>query len=154
MEIKLCKKCLRELPISEFYKHHRGGACGSCKECVKESARRNRAEKIEYYRQYDKDRAKNKNRIASTKRYRESDLGKSTAQAGNARYRKNHKDRYDAHKRVTAAILSGKLVRPDFCTICGSRGKIEAHHDDYTKPLSVTWMCERCHKDRHQPVAT
>jgi len=26
---------------------------------------------------------------------------------------------------------------------------LEAHHDDYSKPLDIQWMCTSCHKRHH-----
>ena len=56
---------------------------------------------------------------------------------------------YNAHKVTEAAIAAGVLKRPDKCSICGISGsvrRIEAHHDDYMKPLDVIWACTPCHK--------
>lgn len=33
-------------------------------------------------------------------------------------------------------------VRP--CEVCGNP-KVEAHHDDYTKPYDIRWLCKRHH---------
>ena len=41
----------------------------------------------------------------------------------------------------------GKLkIEP--CTICGS-GEVEMHHEDYSKPLNVTWLCKTHHQLLH-----
>lgn len=58
-----------------------------------------------------------------------------------------------AHAAVVQAVRDGLLVAPDECEECSARprrkanGKraIEAHHDDYTKPLEVRWLCKPCH---------
>jgi len=44
------------------------------------------------------------------------------------------------------AIKTGRLV-PGPCEMAGleCHGKIEAHHDDYRKPLDVRWFCRRHH---------
>lgn len=47
--------------------------------------------------------------------------------------------------QTTKAIGAGWLIRPDFCEECGVGGLIEAHHDDYSKPLAVRWLCRVCH---------
>ena len=54
-----------------------------------------------------------------------------------------------ARKLVERAILKGTLVKPTRCTICMKLGRIEAHHEDYTKPLDIKWMCSCCHRKYH-----
>ena len=36
------------------------------------------------------------------------------------------------------------------CECCGKEGKLEAHHWDYDRPLSVVWLCYRCHGMYHK----
>jgi hypothetical protein len=31
---------------------------------------------------------------------------------------------------------------------CGEP-KVHAHHEDYSRPLDVTWLCQKCHVQRH-----
>jgi hypothetical protein len=85
--------------------------------------------------------------------------------ANKALYRKRHRDRLNAknnewrkanllrttaHNKVSWAIISGKLSRPDRCDDCGQRAKLHAHHEDYAKPLEVQWLCPGCHHNRHR----
>lgn len=59
---------------------------------------------------------------------------------------------------VRNALRSGKLVRPKCCESCGGKetfnkrgySLLEAHHDDYSKPLEVRWLCKTCHRHWHQ----
>lgn len=56
-----------------------------------------------------------------------------------------------AHKKVECALLSGKLVRQP-CERCGTTVPVHAHHDDYSKPLEVMWLCQTHHKERHREL--
>ena len=51
---------------------------------------------------------------------------------------------------VDYAIKTGRLARPDRCSKCGEKGFIDAHHENYDKPLEVMWLCRSCHKLHHQ----
>lgn len=54
---------------------------------------------------------------------------------------------------VAKAFKEGRLVRPSTCSQCGEeRPRIVGHHDDYRKPLSVRWLCDRCHRRHHIAV--
>lgn len=49
---------------------------------------------------------------------------------------------------VSYAYRVGRLV-PGPCEVCGSTGKVDAHHDDYEKPLDVRWFCRTHHSAIH-----
>lgn len=55
-----------------------------------------------------------------------------------------------AHHIVAAAIRDGALRRSP-CVVCGNE-KADAHHDDYAKPLEVTWLCRSHHLQHHRSV--
>jgi hypothetical protein len=61
-----------------------------------------------------------------------------------------HPDRVKARRLVRSAIAKGSLVRAP-CEICGDT-PAHGHHDDYTKPLEVRWLC-RIHHDEHHAKA-
>lgn len=44
------------------------------------------------------------------------------------------------------ALRRGEIERGD-CVDCGGEGQ-EMHHEDYSKPLDVTWLCVPCHVKR------
>lgn len=54
---------------------------------------------------------------------------------------------HTATAAVGKAIKNGTLKRMP-CQVCGNP-KVEAHHDDYDKPLEVMWLCQKHHRARH-----
>lgn len=59
-------------------------------------------------------------------------------------------EKIEARNITYAAILSGELVRPSTCSECSRPCKPDAHHDDYSKPLNVRWLCRACHGKAHR----
>lgn len=79
------------------------------------------------------------------KKYRNTEKGKvAIKQAAKKSYYK-HYTKSMAKAKVSNAISSGKLIRPDKCSTCHKKIFTEAHHFDYSKPLDVLWLCKDCH---------
>lgn len=65
-----------------------------------------------------------------------------------------------AHALTTKAIKQGLIHPPLFCSVCldcpnrrfvgSGKPMVEAHHDDYSKPIHVRWLCQGCHKSWHR----
>lgn len=53
---------------------------------------------------------------------------------GVSTYRRDYADQARAHDAVRRAIKRGELTR-QACERCASTDRVEAHHDDYGKPL-------------------
>lgn len=64
------------------------------------------------------------------------------------KYPQRLNERLKARRRVTQALKQGKLERKP-CTHCGAK-KAHAHHHDYSKPLDVQWLCQKCHSKEHR----
>jgi hypothetical protein len=62
-------------------------------------------------------------------------------------WKKKSKEKMAAHKILSRAIASGEVVRPARCS-CGNPNPL-GHHEDYSKPLDVKWLCPSCHKKLH-----
>ena len=66
---------------------------------------------------------------------------------------RNNKEKRLAHKVVEYAIKRGDLTKQP-CEYCGASAdkKINAHHDDYSQPLKIMWLCTPCHFIRHKEI--
>jgi hypothetical protein len=53
-----------------------------------------------------------------------------------------------AQEKLQYAVRKGKIKRKP-CEVCNSKIQIEAHHDDYSKPLKVRWLCQKHHNELH-----
>lgn len=120
-----CKVCKFVKNDSDFYDSNRT----TCKECIKTAVRANRAKRIDYYREYDRKRG-NRQGIEYLRQYRARNAAK-----------------YKAHTMVNNAMSAGKLEKQP-CEVCGDT-RVHAHHDDYTKPLEVRWLCAAHHRQWH-----
>lgn len=134
--VKRCFRCKAIKPISEFYAHPMmgDGHLGKCKEYNKKDVRENYRLRRDQYRAYYAAREHTEAR----KRYK-LEAGKRRA--------KRHPEKARANRMVSNAVKSGKLIRLP-CEKCGNP-KSEAHHDDYSKPLDVRWLCFKHHREHH-----
>jgi len=62
-------------------------------------------------------------------------------------YRASSPKKAEAHRLAYNAIRSKALI-PKPCEVCGE-DRVDAHHDDYDKPLDVRWLCRRHHMQFH-----
>lgn len=150
--MKVCRECKTEKPLSEFYKHPRmlDGHLNKCIECVKTRVKKHREANLEKILAYDKMRSNKPHRVQARKEYAKTEAGKEAKKRGITAYYKRYPMKYAAHVITRNAVRDGKLIPDLFCSICGSKERIEGHHDDYTKPLAVRWLCEKCHKEWHR----
>lgn len=86
--------------------------------------------------------------LAKNRERQKTERGAANHAKANAAYRRRNALKYKAHNAVNNAIRDGLMVKMD-CEVCGSK-MAEAHHDDYTKPLSVRWLCDTHHKEVHR----
>ena len=132
--------------------------CGECKKCKKREYMRGwyqrmspeerrawvakrdiekvkKADRERYYRDWGKRRAasdsyqrRNPERIAAHK----------------AEWEARNPEKRKAHHAVNNAVRDGRLVKLP-CEKCGSTKRVHGHHDDYSKPLEVRWLCPLHH---------
>ena len=64
-----------------------------------------------------------------------------------ANWRRANPEKYRAHVEVQKALISGELKKAP-CEVCADP-IVDAHHDDYSKPLDVRWLCRQHHVRLH-----
>jgi len=60
-----------------------------------------------------------------------------------------------ARAALKLAVKKGTIKEGDNCAICNAGwggGYLVAHHQDYSKPLEVDWLCPSCHSKVHAIV--
>ncbi len=58
----------------------------------------------------------------------------------------------EAYRVFNNAKARGDIV-PQGCEKCDTHKPIYGHHEDYSKPLEVRWLCMLHHKERHAEMA-
>ncbi len=60
------------------------------------------------------------------------------------------KQRFRRNSRAYARVYisRGLIDGPSECAFCGEHAT-QMHHEDYSKPLEVTWLCKQCHQSLH-----
>lgn len=136
---KACFKCGERKPLDGFYRHPMmaDGHLNKCIDCAKADVRSSRAARSEYYRAYDRSRAKEPHRIEAR---RKALVSKPQA----PRPERDPKKRA-ARIAVANAVRDRKLTRSPECEICAITCDAHGHHEDYNKPLDVIWVCVPCH---------
>ncbi|HEX8413759.1 MAG TPA: hypothetical protein VF637_07715 [Sphingomicrobium sp.] len=136
--MRICTTCGVSKPLDDYYRHPNAaeGRSTKCAECTKVYVKANRALRIDYYREFDRLRARDPKRAQARAEY-----GKA-----NPRPRPEP----DPVKRAARVIVgnalrNGKLVRPEHCDVCAQSCTPHGHHDDYSKPLDLIWCCTSCH---------
>jgi hypothetical protein len=133
--MKVCFKCKKTKTLNDFYKHKgmADGYLGKCKDCTKQDTRRHRFEN-ESVREYDK------------KRYKIPERRAHVAMVSK-KWRMENPEGYRAHTAIGNAIRDKKIIRMP-CEVCGNK-KTHAHHEDYSKPFEVKWLCPLHHHRLH-----
>lgn len=135
--MKKCFKCGETKPRKMFYRHPamKDGRLGKCIECTKRDVRLHR-EQNESVREYDR------------RRYAENPERRRKIRENSDRWDIKNKNGYIARYTVHNAVRDGRMKRMP-CQKCGATDRINAHHEDYSKPLDVIWLCSRCHHRYH-----
>jgi hypothetical protein len=135
--------------------------CGTCEKCRRRVKARERyqakslEERREFIARRDPERVKvndrarylrdkEKRRALMDKWHRENpERSTELKQEWNRR----NPEKREAQVAVGHAIRDGRLSKEP-CEKCGD-SKVQGHHDDYSKPLDVRWLCPTHHAEHH-----
>ena len=132
--MKICRTCNTEKSEIDFGKRKASpdGLSPRCKSCQSN---------------YDKARNKSPHRIELRDRYAQTEGGRIRTAKAKSEWRKRNPKKSKAHNHINRMIRNGKLKKQP-CEICGE-SKVHAHHDDYSKPLEIRWLCSKHHSQWH-----
>lgn len=136
--MKRCSRCGEQLPLDSFHRDRsrpdgRQRTCRSCK--TAEAAERRFSDPERHAEEQRAWRRKNPEAVREIKRRSDSRESRRAARKATA--------------LVHWHVKHGKLMRPELCSRCMQAGPVEAHHEDYARPLDVVWLCKKCHLARH-----
>ena len=136
--MKTCCQCGEEKELTSFYKHKAmgDGHLGKCKDCAKSDVRQHRRDN-DSVREYDR------------RRYKEQPHRKINGAANAKRWAEKNPIKYKAQNAVSNAVRDGRLKKMP-CEECGTTEHVHGHHDDYSKPLDVRWLCALHHHRHHE----
>ena len=150
MTKRTCNICGATSEKSAFY----AGVTSRCADCHKAKVKENRSANAEYYKEYDALRFKNDPRVKERhKKYQATDAGKKSMRLAREKWMNEKPESRAAHIILGNAVRGGRVIKPTKCEKCGcipKRRNLHAHHNDYTKPIDVIWLCSQCHSDHHK----
>lgn len=184
MLTKRCRVCTQEKELSEFSAHPntRDGRAGICKPCHNEYLRKRykrkrpllprghklcpRCKKVLPLDQFAANAARKDGRqsycnacwpayvkYANKKPERRFlNVEKVKRLHKKPGWLKRNRLKNEARQYVYLAIRFGDLT-PHPCEVCGV-SNVQAHHDDYSKPLEVRWLCVTHHNEHHKEEKT
>lgn len=156
---RVCDRCNLAKSVGDFHwTKERAEPRKICKECHRKACRENYAANRTRILEQHKQRAS-----LPEVRERQNEIARKNRHLPHNRkrvrkycdlYNERHPEKYAAKLAVRWAIKRGDIVRPDRCGKCATIGQVQAHHHDYTKPLDVEWLCQKCHTTEHrsQPI--
>ena len=153
MNTKKCFKCKKVKLLNGFYKHkHMGdGHLNKCKQCTKKDVLQHRENNLERIKAYDRFRDLLPKRVVARKIYATTEKGKRAGNKAKRKWNNQNPEKRAANILLGYAIARGQIKKQP-CEKCSSILRIHGHHEDYTKPLDVNWLCPQCHSNLHKDL--
>lgn len=143
---KICTVCKIEKTLSCFSKHSQClyGVSPRCRICISKEGKLWR--QTEAYKKWKDGYRETYN--ANHKRFSQTEKGKKLQKKKEKKARRLYPEKATAREKLRYAVRSGKINREP-CVVCGKKNG-EGHHEDYSKPLEVVWLCGIHHRERHK----
>lgn len=62
-------------------------------------------------------------------------------------------EKHKARSLLRKAVYEKRISKPKICDLCMiESNRIEGHHEDYSRPLDVKWLCVKCHRNLHKEL--
>lgn len=100
---------------------------------------------LKWYRDY---RSKRAEHFRDYNREYNKQWRKKNGYRNELRYREKYPEKHQARLTLQRAVRNG-VIKKMGCVMCGDINS-QGHHEDYTKPLKVIWLCPLHHKDKHR----
>ena len=81
--------------------------------------------------------------------YRKTDTGAERAYEATKRQYAHSPLKARARSRLNYHLRKGNINKPNACSDCNQTKRLDAHHEDYSLPLDVIWLCRQCHANLH-----
>ncbi len=172
--MKFCYKCDIDKPVEEFSnnKSTKDGLQSECKACVKVYRKKNRERDClnkKLWNEANKNHVANQRKLylelnreqiskrktqwrkdneSAIKQYRMN--RREIAKISLFKWKKTNGHKIRAHSAFNRALKMGHIEKSP-CYICDDP-KSQGHHEDYSKPLEVVWLCALHHKRRHMEI--
>lgn len=115
--MKRCSRCKKEKQFTMPYCKTKSGVYYMCREC----------------------------NTARSKKYRGTDNGRANVNKAVYKSIKKHLEKQNARIKLRYHVKNGNIIKPKRCQKCDQKVRVEGHHEDYSKPLHVVWVCRTCH---------
>lgn len=86
--------------------------------------------------------------------YRLTERGREVERLASRRAYIKHKEKWMARAKVRYAVKTGLIIKPKICSSCLKKLPLQGHHEDYSKPLEIVWLCFGCHADADRKLLT
>lgn len=81
--------------------------------------------------------------------WKKTPIGRASVSRTQKHVKRNPKTR-KAQQVVSGQVKRGKMTRQP-CCVC-NQPNADAHHEDYSRPLDLVWLCDKHHKQRHVAI--